>query len=215
MLNQRIAQWENMTREDPDNAMGWFSLGGAYREAERLEDAARCFRRAIELDANLSRAYQLLAQVLLKAGAEDQAADVLTRGYTVAAEQGDVMPKRAMESLLKKLDQPIPEVAGAEEAELPVGEGEVIDRRTGQPGPRLPDQPMRGPVGRFIYDHYSAPTWREWIGQGTKVINELRLDFSNVEHQQAYEIQMMEWLGFTQEDVDAYMQELRDRGEDV
>ncbi|MEX0742329.1 MAG: Fe(2+)-trafficking protein [Phycisphaeraceae bacterium] len=215
MLNQRIAQWENMTREDPDNAMGWFSLGSAYREAERLEDAARCFRRAIELDPNLSRAYQLLGQVLVKAEAEDQAAEVLTKGFTVAAEQGDVMPQRAMESLLKKLGKPVPEVKGPEEATVEVGEGSVLDRRTGQPGPRLPDVPMRGPVGRFIYDHYSAPTWREWIGQGTKVINELRLDFSNVDHQHVYDVQMMEWLGFTREDVDAYTEELRAQGEDI
>ena len=213
MLNQRIAQWENMTREDPDNAMGWFSLGSAYREADREEDAARCFRRAIEIDPNLSRAYQLLAQVLIKAGVEEQAVDVLTKGYTVAAEQGDVMPQRAMESLLKKLDKPVPEVAAAQE-EIEVGEGEVIDRRTGQPGPRMPDQPMRGPVGRFIYDHYSAPTWREWIGQGTKVINELRLDFSNPEHQKVYEHHMLEWLQVSQEEIEAYAHS-QGAGEDV
>ncbi len=68
----------------------------------------------------------------------------------------------------------------------------------------MPDQPMRGPMGKFIYDHYSQETWRAWIGQGTKVINELRLDFSNDAHQRAYEEQMMAWLGFSKEDIDEH-----------
>lgn len=212
MLNQRISQWEKMTREDPDNAMGWFSLGDAYKKAERDEEAARCLRKAIELDPNLSRAYQLLGQLLIKAGADDPAAEVLTKGYAVAAERGDVMPQRAMGSLLEKIDRPVPEVAAPPEPEPAEVTGDmVLDRRTGQPGPRLPDPPMRGPVGRFIFDHYSAPTFREWIGQGTKVINEMRLDFSNTDHQQVYEDQMMEWLGFSREEVEEHAKQNDDR----
>ncbi|MBI1375591.1 MAG: tetratricopeptide repeat protein [Phycisphaera sp.] len=203
LLQQRIAQWEKMTQDDPDNAMGWFSLGGAYKEGERPEEAARCFRKAIELDEGLSRAYQLLGGLLIKQDAAEQAAEVLTKGYTIAAERGDVMPMKAMGSLLENLGKPLPEVA-SDKKELPVGEGEVMDRRTAQPGPRLPSPPLKGAIGKFIYDHYSAPTWREWIGQGTKVINELRLDLSQEHHQQAYDIHMMEWLGFTQQEVDDY-----------
>ena len=66
---------------------------------------------------------------------------------------------------------------------------------------------MRGPVGRFIYDHFGQITWNQWIGQGTKVINELRLDFSNPAHQDLYEEQMLEWLQVTREEIDAYQAE--------
>jgi Fe-S cluster biosynthesis and repair protein YggX len=205
-LTQRIGQWEKMTRDDPENAMGWFSLGGAYKDAERQEDAARALRRAIELDAGLSRAYQLLGQLLIKSGAVDQAGDVLTRGFTVAAQRGDVMPMKAMQSLLEKIGKPVPAVA-QDPAPAPLTGGpEVLDRRTNQPGPRLPDPPMRGPVGWFIYHHFSMPTWQQWIRQGTKVINELRLDFSNTQHQHIYETHMMEWLGFTMEEVEQFHQ---------
>jgi Fe-S cluster biosynthesis and repair protein YggX len=185
--------------------MGWFSLGNAYRDAEQDEQAARALRKAIELDEGLSRAYQLLGQILIRQSANDQAAEVLTKGYTIAAERGDVMPQRAMGSLLEKIGVPIPQVETAEpEQPVELGDNAVLDRRTGQPGPRLPDPPMRGPLGKFIYDHYSQPTWQQWIGQGTKVINELRLDFSNVEHQHVYDLHMMEWLGFTQQEAEDY-----------
>jgi Fe-S cluster biosynthesis and repair protein YggX len=201
-LQQRIAQWEKMTAEAPDG-MSYFSLGNAYKDAERHGEAARALRKAIEMDPTLSRAYQLLAQVLIKEGADQQAGEVLTTGYTVAAQRGDVMPQRAMGSLLEKLGLPVPQVA--QQAPTVVAEGDsIVDRRSGEPGPRLKAAPMRGPVGRFIQDHYSQTTWSQWIGQGTKVINELRLDFSNRAHQAVYDTHMMEWLGFTMEEVEEY-----------
>ena len=212
MLRERISQWENMTDADPDNAMGWFSLGGAYKDAEEDEQAARALRKAIELDPGLSRAYQLLGQVLIKADAKDQAAEILTRGYTTAAERGDVMPQRAMGSLLETLGQPIPEVQSKTPAAPPPGTSgdAIVDRRTGQPGTRLDTPPLRGPTGKFIFDHYSSETWYEWIGMGTKVINELRLDFSKIEHQELYDANMLEWLGFTEAEAIEYAEQSED-----
>ena len=208
-INERIAQWEKMTREVPDD-MAWFSLGTAYKEANRLEDAAAALATAIEMNPGMSRAYQLRGQVLFQIGRSDEAAELLTEGYGIAAQRGDVMPQKAMGSLLEKIGQPIPQIEQPQEQSADLSGDQVVDRRTGRPGSRLPDPPLRGPLGRFIYDHYSQETWREWIGQGTKVINELRLDFSNVEHQGTYESHMMEWLGISQEDVDAYTAQLEE-----
>jgi Fe-S cluster biosynthesis and repair protein YggX len=202
-LHERIAQWEKMTREVPDD-MSWFSLGGAYLEAGRLEDADKALAKSIELNPGMSRAYQLRAQALIKLGHETEAAAVLTSGYMRAAERGDVMPQRAMESLLQKLGQPVPKIASAAAVPAidPNDPNAILDKRTGRPGTRMPDAPMRGPLGKFILDHYSQETWREWIRQGTKVINELRLDFSRPDHQKVYEQHMMEWLGMTMEEVE-------------
>jgi Fe-S cluster biosynthesis and repair protein YggX len=54
---------------------------------------------------------------------------------------------------------------------------------------------MRGPVGDWIFENISAETWKDWIGQGTKVINEMRLDFSRDRDQEIYDQQMREYLG--------------------
>jgi len=213
-LQERIQQWETMAREAPDD-MAFFSLGSAYREAERYEEAEQALATALEYNPGMSRAYQLRGHVLIKLGRPDEAAEVLKQGYKTAAERGDVMPEKAIGSLLNKLGIEPPEVASAEErkAEVEASGDTVLDRRTGTPQPRLEDPPIRGPLGRFIYDHFGQETWRAWISQGTKVINELRLDFSNPEHQKIYDQHMMEWLQITQEEVDAHWEKVQQEEE--
>jgi Fe-S cluster biosynthesis and repair protein YggX len=200
----RIAQWENMTQADPDNDMGWFSLANAYRDAERLAEAEQAYAKSIELNPAMTRAFQLRGQVLMKLDRNDEAAEALTLGHETASKRGDVMPMRAMAELLEKLGKPVPQVQKPEvPAEVASGDA-IIDRRSGRVGARLPDPPMRGPLGKFIYDHFTQDTWREWIGMGTKVINELRLDFSVEEHRKTYDQQMMEWLSITEQDLTDY-----------
>jgi Fe-S cluster biosynthesis and repair protein YggX len=209
-LEERIQQWETMAREAPDD-MAFFSLGSAYREAGRLEEAEQALAKALEYNPEMSRAYQLRGQVLIKLSREDEATELLQTGYTTAAERGDVMPQKAIGALLQKLGAEIPDVQDAEERkqEVEASGDTVLDRRTGKAQPRLEDPPIRGPLGRFIYDHFGQDTWRAWIHQGTKVINELRLDFSDPEHQRIYDQHMMEWLQITQDEVDAHWEKVQ------
>jgi Fe-S cluster biosynthesis and repair protein YggX len=55
--------------------------------------------------------------------------------------------------------------------------------------------PFRGPIGAWIFENISAQTWEEWIRQGTKVINELRLDLSRDQDAATYDQHMREYLG--------------------
>ncbi|MEM9417571.1 MAG: Fe(2+)-trafficking protein [Planctomycetota bacterium] len=207
-IDERIAQWEKMAAEAPDD-MAYFSLGNAYKEAERWDDAAKAYGQAIGLNQGMSRAYQFLGESLIKAGRENDAKPMLIKGYKTAAERGDVMPQRSIGEMLKRIGEELPEVedAAAKKAEVEASGNMVLDRRAGQPQPRLADPPMRGPIGQFIFDHFGQITWNQWIGQGTKVINELRLDFSNVAHQELYEQHMLEWLQVTREEIDKYAQQ--------
>lgn len=203
-IEQRIEQWEKMAREVPDD-MAFFSLGNAYKDADRLEDAEQAFAKAIEMNEEMSRAYQMRGQLLIKLGREDEAETLLTKGYEIAAKRGDVMPQKAIGSLLtEKLGKPLPEVEVEQPEPAEVTGDQVVDARTGQPQPKLDGPPMKGPLGQYIYDHFGQHTWNEWIRQGTKVINELRLDFSNEQHQQIYDQHMYEWLQITPEDVQQY-----------
>lgn len=193
----RIAQFENMAQADPSNDMAHFSLGGAYAQAGRHDDAARAYLRCIEINAVMSKAYQLGAASLIKTGDLDRAADVLTRGYIKAAERGDMLPKNAMGDMLRELGRPVPSIETPIDAQTPVGA--FICQRTGRPGSQLPRPPFKGPVGQWIYENISAQTWRDWVGQGTKIINELRLDLSRREDSATYDRHMHEYLGLDDE----------------
>ena len=59
----------------------------------------------------------------------------------------------------------------------------------------LEEPPLPGAIGQWILEHVDVDTWNAWIGQGTKVINELRLDFSKVEDQKSFEGYMIDFLG--------------------
>ncbi|MHC4590893.1 MAG: hypothetical protein ACYTAQ_16625 [Planctomycetota bacterium] len=82
-----------MVAEDQDNDMAYFSLGSAYLQAGRCEDAAVSLQRAVRINAELSKAYQLAGQALIEAGYPDKAAPLLETGYEVAARKGEIMPR--------------------------------------------------------------------------------------------------------------------------
>ncbi len=196
-LDERIAQFEHMAAADPDNEMAHFSLGSAYLEAGRSAEAARSLERCIELNPEMRKAYQLAGEAMIKAGWADRAVEVLSRGYEVAASKGDMKPRDAIVELLDNLGRKPPQLSSEAQAaaEELAASGTFICSRTGRPGSQLPQPPMRGPIGEWIRENISAETWHAWIDQGTKVINELRLDFSREEDQEAYDRHMWDFLG--------------------
>lgn len=193
-LQQRIEQFQNMAAADPDNEMAHFSLGNALLQAGRPADAASSFLRAVELNPGMSKAYQLAGQALIDSGRRDDAAMTLRKGYEVAAERGDRLPVKAMAELLTSIGEPLPKVAVAETASSADG-GTFLCQTSGRAGTQLEKPPFKGPLGQKIYESVSRETWREWIAQGTKVINELRLDLSREDHQQLFDQHMIEFLG--------------------
>lgn len=199
-LETRIAQFENMCREDPDNDMAHFSLAGAYAQAGRPADAAASYIRCIELNPAMSKAYQLAGEQLIEAAKDDpakqdEAIELITTGYTSASERGDRMPATAMKAMLEKLGAPVPEVQQKKPTAAELQEGDFLCQRTGKRGHQLPRPPFKGPIGQWIYENISKETWDAWIGQGTKVINELRLDLSQDKDAQMYDQHMYEYLG--------------------
>jgi Fe-S cluster biosynthesis and repair protein YggX len=193
-IAQRIAQFENMVQADPTNDMAHYSLAGAYAQAGRPRDAAESYVRCFRINRDMSKSYQLAGEQFIKCNDKPSAAGVLREGYAVAAQRGDFLPKQAMAELLKQLGEAPPEVAGAK-AEIEAPAGTFMCRKTGRPGTKLARPPFRGPVGLWIFENISAETWKDWIGQGTKVINELRLDLSREDHAETYDQHMREFLG--------------------
>ena len=193
-IDQRIAQFQNMCREDPDNDMAHFSLGNAYLQNGQPAEAAEHFLKCCDLNESMSKAYQLAGEALIAAGQPDEAASVLERGFVQAAARGDRLPMNAMGELLDSLGRPRPEIASDQSAEAIADTGFVC-ARTGRPGTQLPRPPFKGPIGQWIHSNIAKETFDAWIAQGTKVINELRLDLSRDEDAAVYDEQMYEYLG--------------------
>jgi Fe-S cluster biosynthesis and repair protein YggX len=192
-MNARIDQFKKMANDDPNNELGHFSLGRAYLDAGMAADAVGSFERVIEINPNMSKAYQLAAMALLRADQKQTAIERLTKGIGVAQARGDVLPMNEMARMLKDLGAPVPELKAAQAA-APVGEGQVQCVRCGQVKPRLPKPPFSNKQGQEIYEKVCAECWREWIGQGTKVINELRLPLSDPQAQKIFDQHMYEFL---------------------
>ncbi len=191
-LEDRIAQFEKMCREDATNDMAHFSLGGAYNQAGRFADAAAAFTTCFELNPGFSKAYQLAGAALMASQEIERAKKVLLDGYHTAATKGDLMPKNAIAELLTQIGEPVPEIESTGPA---IPEGSFICQVTGQPGHEMSRPPFRGPVGEWIQQHVSDETFQAWIAQGTKVINELRLDLSSDDDAEVYDQHMREYLG--------------------
>lgn len=192
---QRIAQFRKMATDDPDNELGHFSLGRALMEVGEHADAIKSFDRALSINGQLSKAYQLKAESLLASDQKDAAIATLQAGAVTAAVRGDVLPKKAMIAKLEELGGTVPEQAKtASGPQVEVGEGDVFDIRTGEVGRRLARAPFRNRLGALIHEHISQESWQEWIGMGTKVINELRLPLSDPKAQEVFDQHMVEFL---------------------
>ena len=196
-LAERISRFEHMAAAYPENDMAHFSLGNAYLQAGRHAEAAASLERCLELNPAMSKAFQLAGEAMIKAGWKDKAVATLEQGYEVAAARGDLLPRDAMAELLTSIGRTPPKLSAdvVEAAERLRAGGAFVCATTGRPGTQLQEPPLPGSIGQWILDHVSAETWRDWVGQGTKVINELRLDFSKDADQATYEQHMVEYLG--------------------
>jgi Fe-S cluster biosynthesis and repair protein YggX len=198
-LQDRIAQFRKMASDDADNELGHFRLGQLLAEAGEDADAVKSFERTLELSPGFSKVFQLLGQSLMKLGKKSEAIDVWTRGWKVADERGDKMPRDEMAKLLRTAGAPVPEPA------KPKGdEGPETGFRCQRPGclagkfakplaaPPLPDE-----VHNRIYREICSDCWNEWLrNYSIKVINELRLDLSSEYGQEEYDKYMHEFFGF-------------------
>ena len=196
MDDARIEQFKKMAADDPDNELGHFSLGRTYLEASRPAEAVPCLERVIEINPQNSKAYFMLAQAQKAAGDPGGAISALRIGFDVATARGDVMVRNDIAALMTEVGEPVPDVpdASASAPATPVGEGEVLCRRCGQTRSQLAKRPFKGELGEKILAHVCASCWQEWLHMGTKVINELRLDFADPRHAAVYDQHLAEFL---------------------
>lgn len=198
MDDARIVQFRKMAEADPGNELGHFSLGQALLEAKQYKEAAASFERVIELNAQSSKAYHLLALAQNAAGEPGKALGTARLGFDIAHSRGDIRPRDGMAALMRMLGEEPPKVDDPAKAKagppIKVGAGQITCRRCGVVKAPLAERPFKGELGEKVLASTCPDCWQEWIHMGTKVINELRLDFANPQHGRAYDQHMREFL---------------------
>lgn len=189
----RIEQFRKMANDDPDNEIGHFSLGRVLLEAGENAEASKSFQRCLALNPKIGKAYQLLARAQLNLGHRDLAIQSLQQGVRIAHERGELMPRNEMIQSLKDLGIEVPQLASPK-SDVKVGEGQILCKRCGRAMPKMASPPFRSELGQKIQDNTCSDCWREWIGMGTKVINELRLPLNDPQAQKMYDQHMIEFL---------------------
>jgi Fe-S cluster biosynthesis and repair protein YggX len=192
--SMRIEQFRKMAADDPNNEIGHFSLGRALLEAGEFAEASKSLQRVIALNPNISKAYQLLGDAQLKLGLRDLGIETLKNGARVANQRGDLMPKNEMLRKLTELGVDMPELTQQKAKPTELGEGQIQCNRCNQIKPKMAHPPFSNAQGKLIQEKICADCWREWIGMGTKVINELRLPLSDPQAQKVFDQHMLEFL---------------------
>jgi Fe-S cluster biosynthesis and repair protein YggX len=199
-LHERIAQFQKMAHDDPDNELGHYRLGQLLLEDRQYAQAIASFRRTLELSPQFSKVYQLLALALLHDNQKDEAVAVLRRGFDVADERGDNLPRDEMARMLVELGEPAPASKRAAGPQAQGGEGGFRCQRpgcvTGGRGHKLARPPFSDELGKRIQETVCAECWEDWRrNYSIKVINELRLDLSTERGAEEYDRYMREFLG--------------------
>ncbi len=198
-LQERIAQFRKMANDDPENELGHFRLGQLLMEDGQNEEAARSFRRTLELSPQFSKVYQLLGQCLIKLDRREDAIKVLKQGFEVADERGDNIPREEMSKLLVELGEAAPLSRKAAGPDHYAGGGFQCQRpgcMAGRYAQQLKAAPINDEIGRQVYEKVCAECWEYWLRNlSIKVINEMRLDLSTERGQEVYDQIMKETLG--------------------
>jgi tetratricopeptide (TPR) repeat protein len=198
-LQERITQFRKMATDDPENELGHYRLGQLLMEAGQYDEAVHSFRRTLELSPQFSKVFQLLAACYLKMDQRAEAVETLQKGYAVADERGDNIPRDEMGKMLTELGEGVPAPRRTAAAATAAGSGFRCQRPGCMWGARarqLPSPPFSDEIGQRIHQTVCADCWENWKREySIKVINELRLDLSTERGQEEYDRYMREFLG--------------------
>jgi len=103
-LEQKIETYRKIIELDPNDVLGYFSLGTVYLGAMRYGPAREAFEKAVEMNPGHSASYLGLGQALEALGRSTQACGIYRRGISVADRSGDIVPLKKMQNRLDRLE---------------------------------------------------------------------------------------------------------------
>ena len=102
-FEEQIIRFKKVIEFDPNDVLGYFSLGSVYLQAGRYRDAADTFDKAVSIDPSHSSSYLGLGKALEALGDKNKAKFIYAKGVEAADAKGDMVPLKKMEARLKAL----------------------------------------------------------------------------------------------------------------
>jgi tetratricopeptide (TPR) repeat protein len=102
-LQKKIDQFEKLVAHNPQDALSRFTLGRAYLEAGRPDDAVRILEEVLAIKPDFTAAYVILGEAHEKSGKLARALKTWNRGIELAQQKGDLHPRNQMQEHLKRV----------------------------------------------------------------------------------------------------------------
>ncbi len=99
-MQSRIELFQEMTRQQPDDAMIWYGLASEYTKLESWSEAVDALRRVVTLNPDYTAAFQMLGTALMNLGKTEEARHAWTEGIEAANRTGAWKARQHMEGLL-------------------------------------------------------------------------------------------------------------------
>jgi len=102
-LQKRIGQFEKLVAHNKEDVLSRFTLGRAYLEANRFDDAVRILEELLAIKPDYTAAFVVLGEAFERGGKLARAIRTYTRGIELAQKKGDLHPRNQMQEKLAKL----------------------------------------------------------------------------------------------------------------
>ena len=106
---EKIERFKKVIVLDPNDVLGYYSLGDAYSENGMYREAVEIFSKGLAVDPTHSSSYLGLGQAHQALGEKEEAKEVFRKGIRVASERGDMIPQKKMEARLGQLTKDSPD----------------------------------------------------------------------------------------------------------
>ena len=100
---EKIERFKKVIALDPNDVLGYYSLGDAYLENGMHREAAQAFSKGIEVEPKHSSSYLGLGLAYEALGEKGKAKEIFEAGIRVADSLGDMVPLKKMQARLGRL----------------------------------------------------------------------------------------------------------------
>lgn len=100
---EKIERYKKVIELDPQDVLGYYSLGDTYLENKKYREAVETFEKGLAVDPQHSSSYLGLGMAYQALEEKEKAKEVFQKGITVADGRGDVMTMKKMQARLSQL----------------------------------------------------------------------------------------------------------------